>query len=101
MCKAQIYKSQTCAHRWIALTTPCAEGKNITNCPSFEGGRARRLSGLLEALAPPKSCPHCDRKDIYDGSHIRMIKELKVGTKIGAGPSKSNAGYEVTCCTVM
>lgn len=52
-------------------------------------------------LAPPKACPRCDLKDLYDGSHLRMIKDFKGGVKCGAGPSKSDPGREFTVCTVM
>ncbi|MCJ1470305.1 hypothetical protein MMC07_008950 [Pseudocyphellaria aurata] len=101
MCSAQIYKSQTCAHRWVVLTTPCAPDKNISNCTSFQDGRTRHLSGLRHILAPPKACPQCDMKNLYDGSHLRMIKDFKVGVKCGAGPSKSDQGREFTICTIM
>lgn len=101
MCTARIWKSQTCKCHWIVLATPCGDGKNLSNCPTFENGTARPYSGMRAFLAPPKACPRCDNKDSYDGTHIRMIKNVKYGTKIGNGPSKFDSGVECSCCNVM
>lgn len=101
MCKVQIWRSKTCPHRWISLTKPCGEGKNISNCPAFTNGKARPTKEACAALAPPKSCPHCDKKDEYDGNRIRMIKSLEYGVKFGEGPSRSDSGIECMCCNIM
>ena len=101
MCTAQIWKSQTCNCRWILLGTPCGDGKNLSTCPTFENGMARPCSGIRALLAPPKTCPHCDNKDTYDGTHIRMIKSIKYGIKAGGGPNKFDSGAECLCCAVM
>lgn len=101
MCKTQIWRSPTCLHSWITLTTPCKEGKNISNCATFENGLARHMSGLHTISASPNSCPRCDQKDAYDGSQIRMIKNVKYGAKLGNGPSKSDQGLELACCNIL
>lgn len=98
MCKVQIWRSATCPHFWVSLVKPCEEGKNIQNCPTFEDGKIRPKDEARAAWAPPKSCPHCDKKDDYDGSQIRMVKLLQYGVKLGEGPSKSDFGIECKCC---
>ena len=96
--------------------TPCAEGRNFSNCPSFANGKARRPESLKRSHAPEKSCPKCDKKDNYDGNTTRMVKDVRQGIKVGTGPSRSDPGVDmcfesreglekvvrpVICCSVM
>ena len=100
MCTAQFWRSPSCGHLWVELKTPCEEGKNISNCRSFEDGRARHPAGLKCKSAEEDLCPKCDKKNDYDSRKIRMVSSIKPGLKWGNGPSKSNAGIDCHC-TVM
>ena len=100
MCTAQFWKSPSCHHVWVELKTPCGEGKNISNCRSFEDGRARHPAGLKCKWAEHDSCPKCDKENDYDGSKIRMVSSITPGLKWGMGPSRSNVGIDCHC-TVM
>lgn len=95
MCWTKSWKSFPCKHQWVSLEKPCAEGKNFSNCKSFENRHAR--SPRMIYRAPAGSCPKCDKKDDYDGNKIRMVKAIKRGTKLGTGPSRENFGVECIC----
>ena len=103
MCKTQTWESRACGHKWTVLTKPCGEGKNISNCPTFEDLKVRPSVERRAATAASKSCPHCDKKDDYDGSQIRMIENPPTyGIKFGRGASRSDPGIEYLCrCNVM
>jgi len=95
MCRTKSWKSFPCKHQWVSLEKPCAEGKNFSNCKSFENRHARNPRTIYRA--PAGSCPKCDKKDDYDGNKIRMVKAIKRGTKLGTGPSRENFGIECIC----
>lgn len=97
MCTSQFWKSSSCGHLWVELKNPCGEGKNISNCRSFQDGRARNPLGLKCKWANEDSCPKCDKKDDYDGNKIRMVSSITPGLKCGIGPSKPSAGIECHC----
>lgn len=100
MCRTKGWKSAKCGHKWFTLTAPCAEGKNFSNCMSFELQQARQPKKIH--IAPAGECPKCDKKDDYDGDTVRLVKSTKRGTKFGTGPSRRDAGLECHCaCTVM
>ena len=118
MCTTKFYKGPKCGHWWSELVTPCAEGRNFGNCPSFENGKARRLGSAPQAMAPEKSCPKCDKKNDYDGKKLRMISGVRKGIRVGMGPSRNDLGLDmfkgrfekargsqsvpqVVCCVVM
>jgi len=95
MCRTKSWKSFPCKHQWVSLEKPCAEGKNFSNCKSFENRHARNPRAIYRA--PAGSCPKCDKKDDYDGNKIRMVKAIKRGTKLGTGPSREIFGVECIC----
>ncbi len=100
MCSVQFWKSRRCRHRWVTIKKPCTDGRNFSNCPSFQDGRARtpRSPGRW---APPGCCPVHDKKGDYDFDTIRVIDTVTRGVRLGAGPSRKDPGVDVLCCNIM
>ncbi len=89
MCITKLSKHSACGHWSCEIKTPCKEGRNFSNCPSFTEGKARNAAKHPQELAKEKTCPKCDKKDDYDGKKIRMVKGSVNATKFGCGPSVS------------
>lgn len=75
MCRTTGYKSTTCGHRWLTITTRCAPNMGFTNTPIHEF----RADGF-SLFGTPKyqkaaagTCPNCDLKGQYDGNTTRMV----------------------------
>ena len=99
MCTVHFWKSHTCRHRWMTIQTPCAEGRNFSNCPSFKDGKARRRTPFL--WAPAGSCPQHDENCNYNFDTVRILGKGTRGVRIGRGPSLTDPGVDVPCCSVM
>lgn len=118
MCTAKMIKHPVCKHWSCELVWPCAEGKNLKNCPRFKKGLCNNPSKYPSEMADEKECPKCDKKDEYDSEKVRMIKNFQYGGRIGLGPNETNMGFDrfrntkkfvrstdeaptVICCAVM
>lgn len=107
MCTATLYYSFHCGHKYLVLNTPCAPGRNLTNCPMFESGATtwtHRLPHFRQEVAPRRSCPWCDKKGDYDMEYYRVVTAQRFGTRVGLGPSRRDPGYDAPCvclCDVM
>ncbi len=100
MCSVQYWRSPNCSHRWMTIKKPCAEGRNFSNCPSFEDRKAR-LASTRGRWAPRGSCPKHDKKGDYDTDTMRVISKVTYGVRLGDGPSRAGNGVDVVCCSVM
>lgn len=101
MCTASYFKSRACSHAWMTVKKPCAEGKNFSNCASFQDGRARGAAPTGQ-WAKPDSCPWCDLKGAYDPDTTRVVTKVKTGVRLfGDDASRRGLGIDVICCAVM
>ena len=107
MCTATLYHSIRCGHKYLALDTPCAPGKNLTNCHTFQHGVTSwtyLFPPFPQKLAPKHSCPWCDKKGDYDMEYYRVVTVQRFGTRIGLGPSRRDPGFDTPCiclCEIM
>ena len=100
MCRAAAYKSSTCPHRWLTVTSPCGPGMGFDSAHghSFTGETAL-FGGPRFLEAPAHTCPHCNKKDQYDPNLTRLVTGnagccgYDYGYGYGGGP--------VICCNVM
>lgn len=75
MCRTTAYKSTTCGHRWLTITTRCAPKMGFTTTPVHEF----RADGSFVWVKPKfqkaaaGSCPNCDLKGQYNGNTTRMV----------------------------
>ncbi|KAL8911924.1 MAG: hypothetical protein Q9172_007584 [Xanthocarpia lactea] len=82
-----------CKKRWFRLTKPCEDGKNMSNCPSFEDGRVRSDKDLITTMMDADDCPACTA-DKYDGDQIRFVKSMSSGVDYGLRPGNSAGGSD-------
>ncbi|KXH25146.1 hypothetical protein CSIM01_11407 [Colletotrichum simmondsii] len=99
MCEVFIYKHVKCKCVWGEIAVQCGPGMGYTTCGQFGSGIAKRPLRLQ--MADKRPCPAHDLYGLYDRNQARVIKKISHGIKIGAGPSKQDAGIEVPCCAVM
>jgi hypothetical protein len=97
MCQTELFKSATCAHKWMAIVKPC------TNTASFSSSKYHTYKPVRKGpftpkyiTAPANSCPSCDRKGDYDSDMIRFV--LRDGDGWGAHVNGGNLrnGYDLT-----
>ncbi|KAL8811494.1 MAG: hypothetical protein Q9200_001753 [Gallowayella weberi] len=67
---------------------PCAEGMNISNCRSFNGGPARFTHDFKPTPVDADSCPKCT-PDKDDPDKIRRIKGYVQGNHFGLTPGRA------------
>lgn len=103
MCIAKMTMCRTCKRRWFRLTKPCAEGKNMSNCPSFEDGKARSDRDLITTMVDAENCPICTPEK-YDADNLRLVMSMSSGVRYGLGLGRTDVGKDVKlyfCCTIM
>lgn len=116
MCRTTAYKSTTCQHRWLTITTRCSPGAGFTSTPihEFRFSEASLFGSPRFQKAPAGTCPNCDMKGQYDGNTTRLLLRkqnlytggpltvLRGGTSIvnGAGMMYSS-GYEFPATNIQ
>lgn len=100
MCTTSYLKSRACGHAWMTIKRPCAEGKNFSNCASFNDGRARGPPPAGQWATD--SCPWCNLKGAYDANTTRVVTKVEMGVRLfGYSASRRSPGLDVVCCAVM
>ncbi|KAL8940852.1 MAG: hypothetical protein Q9216_002604 [Gyalolechia sp. 2 TL-2023] len=100
---AKMTMCRKCKRRWFRLTKPCAEGMNMSNCPSFQNGKARSDRDLVTTMVDAGVCPVCTPEK-YDADNLRLVKSMSSGVQYGLGPERVDMGKDVKlycCCTMM
>lgn len=101
MCCTTAYKSATCRHRWLTITTRCSPYAGFTNTPihQFQFDSTSLFGGPHYQKASAGSCPTCDLKGQYDGNTTRIVLSrggVAAGhiplTTIRTGTNISNGG---------
>lgn len=75
----------------------------MSNCPSFEDGKARSDRDLITTMVDAESCPIC-KPEKYDPDNLRLVKSMSSEVRYGLGPGRTDVGKDVKlycCCTIM
>jgi hypothetical protein len=122
MCKTIYWKSASCGHTWyllllppnrhtklilprLELSKPCANGRNLMNCPDFSGSQPYGPADMPSRRArhaPPEECPTCDY-ECHDMRRRRMCEFRRTGVRLAfyPAPNRRTPGVDVVCCAVM
>ena len=94
MCTAKFIYHPKCKHWSSEIADACREGKNFSNCKTFEEGRCRNIKYYKKETAKEGECPKCDKEDDYDGEKIRMVRGVQHGYRLGLGPNETDLGMD-------
>jgi hypothetical protein len=97
MCQTELFKSATCAHKWMTIVRPC------TNTTSFSSSKYHTYKPVRKGpfapkyiTAPANSCPSCDKKGDYDSDMIRFVLRDGNGRRAHVQGGNLGNGYDLT-----
>ena len=104
MCRLKHFVGEECQHRWMAISAPCAPGKNFFTCPKMSSEQVflvdRNYMKREAAKVPSGTCPICFPDIVsqpYKDEYLRYITWSRNGVRLGRGPGRRSPGIECYC----